>query len=98
MTYPHKCKPHAYTWTVEQIRQARQHPLKPLLERLGYPLEPRQGGNLLVRNLPGEVIIKDNYWLNHQDGTAGNAIDFFVKLCGKTFSQAMQIITGKHTD
>jgi len=63
------------------------------LKKLGYLLEMREDGNSLVLNMPGKVIIKANYWVNHEDNTSGNAIDFFVKLCGKSFSETMAILT-----
>lgn len=82
------------TWTRSDIREARKKNLKPILEKSGYRLEAREDGNTLVLNMPGKVIIKENYWVNHEDNTAGNAIDFFVKLCGKSFSETMEILTG----
>ena len=81
------------TWTQSDIREARKLPLRPVLKKLGYLLERREDGNSLVLNMPGKVIIKANYWVNHEDNTAGNAIDFFVKLCGKSFSETMAILT-----
>jgi hypothetical protein len=42
--------------------------------------------------MPGKVIIKENYWGNHEENTAGNTIDFFVKLRGTSFSQTMALL------
>jgi len=80
------------TWTRSDIRNARRQPLRSILKKLGYLLEMREDGNSLVLNMPGKIIIKDNYWVNHEDSTAGNAIDFFVKLCGKSFSETMALL------
>lgn len=82
------------TWTPSEIREARRQPLVQVLKKTGHLLERRENGNFLVLNMPGKVVIKENYWVNHDDNTAGNAIDFFVKLCGKSFSETMGILTG----
>jgi len=81
------------TWKRSEIRQARQTPLAPLLDTLGYRLKHISNGNHLVINLPAEVVVKDNYWVCADDGSAGNAIDFFVKLEGKSFTKTMEILT-----
>jgi hypothetical protein len=79
-------------WTHSEIRNARRKPLRPVLEALGYELEAREGNNYRVINMPGKVIIKENYWVNHEENTAGNTIDFFVQLRGKSFSQTMVLL------
>ena len=81
------------TWKRIEIRAARQTPLKPVLEGLGYRLEPRKDNNYLVLGLSQEVIVKDHYWVRTDDGSAGNAIDFLVKIQGMTFSEAMHLLT-----
>jgi len=81
------------TWKRSEIRAARQRPLKPVLEALGYRLEPRNDGNYLVADLPGDVVLKQHYWVCLDDGAAGNAIDFLVKIQGLTFSQAMRLLS-----
>jgi thermostable 8-oxoguanine DNA glycosylase len=81
------------TWKRIEIRTARQAPLKPVLEGLGYRLEPRRDDNYLVVGLPQEVIIKDHYWVRTDDRSAGNAIDFLVDIQGMTFSEAMHLLT-----
>ena len=75
------------TWKRIHVRAARQTPLKPVLEALGYQLEPRKANNYLVLGLAEEVIIKDHYWVCTDDGSAGNAIDFLVNIQGMTFSE-----------
>jgi hypothetical protein len=79
-------------WTRSQIRAARQRPLKPVLENLGYRLAPRRDGNYEVLGMAAEVVIKDHYWVRLDDGTAGNAIDFFVTLQGKSFNETMRLL------
>ena len=91
------------TWTRFEIRAARQTPLRPVLEALGYRGEPVRDGNCRIDGLPGEVIVKDHYWVRTDDGAAGpvpareamsgNAIDFFVKLRGKSFREAMRLLS-----
>lgn len=92
MTWTRSDRSHRSSWTQAQIRAARQTPLKPVLERLGYRLEPRQDGNYLVLGLSGDVVVKQHYWVRLDNGQAGNAIDFFVKLQCKTFAQTMRLL------
>ena len=81
------------TWKRIEIRAARQTPLTPVLEGLGYRLEPRRDDNYLVVGLSEEIIAKDHYWVCTDDGSAGNAIDFLVNIQGMTFSEAMYLLT-----
>ena len=82
-------------WTKADIRNARQVILKPVLEALGYQLEHTVGDNYKVLRLPRDITIKAGYWICHDDGTSGNAIDFVTKIDGKSFAQAMQILRGE---
>lgn len=79
-------------WTRAEIRTARQTPLKPVLESLGYRLSPTGQDNYMVLGLPAEVVVKDHYWVRLDDGVAGNAIDFLVKVQAMSFNQAMQTL------
>ena len=79
-------------WQREDIRRARQTNLKPVLEALGYRLHQRTDGNQEVVGLAGDVIIKQHYWIRLHDGTAGNAIDFLVKVEGRSFNEAMRVL------
>ena len=52
-------------WTSQQIRAARQTPLKPLLEQLGYRLDPLENDNWKVYGLPqaeanAQIISREN--------------------------------------
>ena len=80
------------TWSRSEIRQARQIPLKPLLLKMGYRLEAINSGNYVVHGLLYEVVIKENYWVCTENDTAGNSIDFLVKIKGMTFSKAMNLL------
>ena len=79
-------------WTKAEIRAARQTALKPVLEDLGYRLEPRNNDNYLVLGLPEEIVVKEHYWVCLDDGSAGNAIDFLVRVEGMTFKKAMELL------
>jgi hypothetical protein len=68
-------------WKRSDIRRARQTPLKPVLEQLGYRLQPLQSGNFLIAGLspetchgvaPGRsrIIVKDHYWICADTGSA----------------------------
>jgi hypothetical protein len=50
-------------------------PYKPLIENLGYRLEPRSNGNYAIHGLSPEIVLKDHYWVCPDTGAAGNAID-----------------------
>jgi hypothetical protein len=79
-------------WQRSDIRHARHIPLKPVLEKLGYRLGHIKDGNYVVRGLPQEVIIKDHYWVCTENGSAGNSIDFLVKIRGMSFADAMALL------
>ena len=80
-------------WTKAEIREARQTPLKPVLERLGYRLTPTGQDNYRVLGLSDEIVVKDHYWVRLDDGAAGNAIDFLVKVRGMSFNEAMRLLS-----
>ena len=80
-------------WTPQQIRAARIAPLAPLLQKRGLQLLERPAGNLALPAFPG-LILKDSYWRWPQRELSGNTIDFFVKVLGLSFADAMRQITG----
>ena len=79
-------------WTRQQIRSARLAPLAPLLEKRGLQLHETGGGNFQLPAFPG-LIVKEGYWRWPERNLAGNAIDFFVKILGQSFHEAMKEIT-----
>jgi hypothetical protein len=86
------CPPTRSRWTHAQIRDARQIPLKPVCEALGYRLIPTQNGNYNVLGLASELAVKDHYWVSAEAGTSGNTIDFLTSIHGMSFSQAMGLL------
>jgi hypothetical protein len=78
-------------WTREQIRAARMAPLAPLLQKQGLQLIEREAGNLSLPAYPG-LIVKDSYWRWPERDLAGNAIDFFMRVLGRSFHDAMRQI------
>ena len=76
-------------WTREQIRAARQIELAPLLQKRGLSLRDRGGGNLEVAQYNG-LILKTSYWRWPERDMSGNAIDFYVKVLGASFHDAMK--------
>ena len=80
-------------WNRSDIRRARKMPLKPVLEQLGYRLQPLQSGNYLVSGLSPEIVVKDHYWICADTGSAGNAIDFLVRVQKTSFNEAMRLLT-----
>ena len=92
MTNPHRNN--SRPWTRQQIRAARQIPLEPLLQKRGLILRDRGGGNVEIQQYPG-LICKESYWKWPQRELAGNAIDFYMKILGLAFSDAMKELLEK---
>ncbi len=84
------------TWKRSEIRRARRTPLKPVLESLGYRLQPRSNGNYLLLGVAAEVVVKEHYWICLDNGKAGNAIDFLVGQRGMCFSEAVKHLLHKN--
>jgi hypothetical protein len=80
-------------WNREQIRAARLAPLAPLLQKRGLQLIQREAGNFSLPAYPG-LIGKDSYWRWPERHLAGNAIDFFMRVLGMSFHDAMRQLTG----
>ena len=80
-------------WTRDQIRRARVAPLLPLLSQCGLSVVAQAAGNYLLPAYPG-LIVKDSYWRWPERELAGNAIDFFMRVLGLSFHDAMRQITG----
>jgi hypothetical protein len=92
-------------WTKADIRRARQAPLKPVLEHLGYRLQPLQNGNYLITGLAPEIVVKDHYWVCTDTGAAacpelcrgGNAIDFLMRVRKTSFNDALRLLLADAT-
>jgi len=80
-------------WSKAQIRSARKAKLAPLLIKRNLELIEQAADNFEVASFRG-LIVKDCYWRWPQQGQAGNSIDFFVKVLGLSFHQAMCEIIG----
>jgi len=53
----------------------------------------REAGNYILPAHPG-LIVKESYWRWPERNLAGNAIDFFMRVLGLSFHDAMRQITG----
>jgi len=90
------------TWTKSAIRRARKADLVSILTDRSYRLYPLGNGNFRILpdpddpHAPAGVIVKNNFWIWSEKNIAGNAIDFFTQIEGKSFHQAMEIITEEH--
>ena len=84
---------HQPRWSREQIRAARLAALPPLLQKRGLELVERDADNFTLPNYLG-MIVKDSYWRWPERDQAGNAIDFFMRVLGFSFHDAMCQITG----
>ena len=66
-------------------------PLVPLLEGRGLQLIELPAGNFELAAYPG-LLVKDSYWRWPEREMAGNAIDFFMRVLGLSFHDAMRQI------
>jgi len=69
-------------------------PLVALLQERGLQLIELPAANFELATHKG-LVIKDSYWRWPQRDLAGNTIDFFVKVLGLSFNDAMRQITGQ---
>ena len=83
----------AHRWTRQQIRSARMAPLLPLLQKRAIAFVEKEAGNCQLPDFPG-LVLKESYWRWPQRELAGNTIDFFIKVLGLSFNDAMRAITG----
>lgn len=79
-------------WSRQDIRQARRVDLPSLLQHQGFALSKLSDGNFEMRDFPG-LIVKNTYWRWPDQNRQGNTIDLFVDVLGKSFAQAMEIIS-----
>ena len=80
-------------WTRQQIRAARITPLLPLLQKCGLQVRELPAGNFEALAYPG-LLLKASYWRWPERNLAGNAIDFFMRVLGLSFHDAMRQIIG----
>ena len=78
-------------WSREQIRDARKAQLAPLLVKRGLVLTELPADNYSISAFPS-LIVKESYWRWPERDLAGNTIDFFVKILGLSFHDAMKAI------
>ena len=81
-------------WSIDQIRAARMVELAPLLRRRGLSLYDRRDGNWEIGEYHG-LLLKASYWRWPERNLAGNTIDFYTKVLGASFSNAMREITNQ---
>ena len=65
-----------------------------MLSARGMALKPLAAGNHLVVD-HGDLVVKHGYWRWPERELQGNAIDFFMAVEGRTFHQAMEILSGE---
>ena len=66
--------------------------LPPLLKERGLALRDRGGGNVEIDQYKG-LLLKESYWRWPDRELAGNAIDFYTKVLGLSFNDAMKELT-----
>ncbi|MEO5367992.1 MAG: hypothetical protein H7831_16875 [Magnetococcus sp. WYHC-3] len=94
MTHPPRNVTSVRPWSKADIRAARMVELAPLLERRGLALRDRGAGNFEVECYRG-LVLKASYWRWPDRDMAGNAIDFYTKVLGASFTDAMRELTQK---
>jgi hypothetical protein len=79
-------------WSTDEVIKARQTPIKPLLEKLGYKFMEFYGDNWSLLGTTKTIIVKKHYWRNPEAQTGGNAIDLLTQHLGYTFTEAMELL------
>lgn len=69
-------------------------PLVALFLERGLQLVAQDAGNFLLPAYPS-LIVRDSYWRWPERDQAGNAIDFWMRVLGLSFHDAMRQITGQ---
>ena len=49
--------------------------------------------NYVIIDFSPDIVVKNHFWVCADTGDAGNAIDFFVRIKGTSFQEAMQLLT-----
>ena len=81
----------------EELNQsARSSNLVEYFTKSGYTTE-RHGAEVYIKEIPGFCINQNtNKWYNHYESVGGsNAVDCLVKVCGRSFKQAVYELTGQ---
>ncbi len=92
MTYNKADASRRSAWTKADIRAARKIALAPLLIARGLTLQPLPDQNYRLSDYD-DLLVKKGYWRWPSKGIEGNAIDYFVLVEGKSFRQAMDILS-----
>ena len=82
-------------YTKDQINEAKNVNMVDLLEKLNYPLKRVTSREYTLLEHDSLKLSPDKGWYWHSRQKGGNAIDFFMEVEGKTFLEAMEIITGQ---
>ena len=73
-------------WSTEQVIQARQTEIKPILENLGHKFIAFHDENYNLLGSSEQITVKENYWHNRDDRSGGNAIDLLINHFDYTFA------------
>ncbi|MGI6316441.1 MAG: AAA family ATPase [Christensenellales bacterium] len=80
-------------YTQEQIDRANQTDLVSFLQSQGEQLE--RAGNEYRWKRHDSLTVRGNKWYRHSQGKGGGPVDFLMEFFGKSFTEAVQLLTGK---
>ena len=80
-------------YTQEQIDRANQADLVLFLQSQGEPLE--RAGQEYRWKRHDSLTVRGNKWYRHSQSKGGGPIDFVMEFFGKSFTEAVELLTGE---
>ena len=80
-------------YTQEQIDRANRADIADFLRTQGETLE--RAGNEYRWKRHDSLTVRENKWYRHSQSKGGGPIDFVMEFCGRSFTEAVQLLTGE---
>ena len=80
-------------YTQEQIDRANRADIADFLRTQGETLE--RAGNEYRWNRHDSLTVRENKWYRHSQSKGGGPIDFVMEFYGRSFTEAVQLLTGE---
>ena len=80
-------------YTQEQIDRANRADIADFLRTQGETLE--RAGNEYRWKRHDSLTVRENKWYRHSQSTGGGPIDFVMEFYGRSFTEAVQLLTGE---